>query len=85
MKRQERMDDMWIMGNLVASALDATVCNMIPFVKRRSKGKYPKEPMRIIPKTEEEKREEEDRALSAFVGFGNSMIEKSENSKQKLV
>ena len=70
-RRQEESYKMWLMGQYVEAALDATVCNMIPLIKRSRKGKYPEEPIRIVPKTEEEKRAEEDQALQqAIVFFG---------------
>lgn len=59
------------MGQYVAAALDATVCNAMPFVKRRRKGKYPEEPIRFVPKTDEEKQMEEEQALQqALAVFG---------------
>ena len=78
---QERMNDMWLLGQTIMSALDATVCNMIPFVKRKGKGKYFEEPFRVMPKTEEEKRMEEEKALQAFLGFAGA-FEKSVKSKK---
>lgn len=72
-KKQERSDEMWLMGQYVAAALDATVCNAMPFIKRRSKGKYPERPIRVIPLTPEEKKAEQERALEGFLNFFNSM------------
>lgn len=63
---------MWIMGHYVAAALDATVCNAMPFVKRRNKGKYPDKPIRVMPMTEDEKRAEEEKALQGFLDFFGS-------------
>lgn len=63
---------MWMMGQFVMAALDATVCNMMPFVKRKGKGKYPEKPYRVIPMTEEESRQEEDKELQKFLGFADS-------------
>lgn len=60
---------MWLMGQYVVAALDATVCNIMPYVKRRQKGKYPDEPIRVIPKTKEEKEADEMRELQKFLGF----------------
>nr|WP_303040641.1 hypothetical protein [Enterocloster clostridioformis] len=71
-KQQERSDEMWMMGQLVMAALDGTVCNMMPFVKRKGKGKYPEKPYRVIPMTEEERRQEEDKELQKFLGFADS-------------
>lgn len=71
-KQQERSDEMWMMGQFVMAALDATVCNMMPFVKRKGKGKYPEKPYRVIPMTEEERRQEEDKELQKFLGFADS-------------
>lgn len=71
-KQQLRSGEMWLMGQYVASALDATVCNAMPFIKRKKKGKYFEEPIRIVPKTEEEKKMEEDRALQSFLGFAGA-------------
>ena len=70
--QQRRSDDMWLMGQYVASALDATVCNVIPFIKRKRKGKYCEEPIRVTPKTEAEKKMEEDQALQSFLGFAGA-------------
>ena len=64
---------MWMMGQLVMAALDATVCNMMPFVKRKGKGKYPEKPYRVIPMTEEERRQE---------GFADSF---EKDVKKKIV
>lgn len=72
MRQQEKSNDMWIMGQYVAAALDATVCNAMPFVKRRHKGKYPENPIRVIPLTEEEKRQNEERELQKFLGFAGA-------------
>ena len=63
---------MWMMGQFVMAALDATVCNMMPFVKRKGKGKSPEKPYRVIPMTEEERRQEEDKELQKFLGFADS-------------
>lgn len=71
MKRQEHYHDMWLMGQYVAAALDATVCNAMPFIKRRQKGKYPEEPIRIMPLTEDEKKAAEERELRKFLGFAD--------------
>lgn len=68
-KRQEKSNDMWLMGQYVAAALDATVCNCMPFMKRSRKGKYPEEPIRVISKTQEEKEADEMRELQRFLGF----------------
>lgn len=76
-RQQERSDEMWLMGQYVAAALDATVCNAMPFVKRRRKGKYPEKPIRVTPLTPEEKKEEEEKALNQFLDFFSSM--ESEN------
>lgn len=71
-KNQERSNEMWLMGQYVASALDATVCNAMPFTKRKRKGKYFEEPIRVTPKTEEEKKLEEEKALQSFLGFAGA-------------
>lgn len=60
---------MWLMGQYVAAALDATVCNAMPFIKRKRKGKYPDEPIRVIPKTAEEKEIEQEQALQQAIAF----------------
>lgn len=75
---------MWLMGQYFAAALDATVCNAMPFIKRKQKGKYPEKPIRVIPLTEEEKREEEEKALQAFIGFTGALEDnvKKRNEKQ---
>lgn len=75
---------MWLMGQYVAAALDATVCNAMPFMKRKKKGKYPEKPIRIVPLTEEEKREEEEKTLQAFIRFAGDTEGnvKSKNAKQ---
>ena len=78
-KQQARSDEMWLMGQNVASALDATVCNAMPFVKRRQKGKYFEKPIRVNPMTEEEKKAEEEKALNQFISFFNGM--ENDNSK----
>lgn len=72
-KRQERMNDMWYMGQLVAAAMDATVCNMMPFTKRRQKGTYPEKPVRILPVTEAERKAAEERELQKFIGFAGAL------------
>lgn len=72
-KRQQQSDDMWLMGQYVASALDATVCNAMPFIKRKQKGKYFENPIRVIPMTEKEKKIEEEKALKQFISFFNGM------------
>lgn len=64
---------MWYMGYLVMSAMDATVCNMMPFAKRRQKGKYPEKPVRILPMTEAERKAAEERELQKFIGFAGSL------------
>lgn len=71
-KRQQHSDEMWLMGQYVASALDATVCNAMPLIKRKRKGKYFEEPIRVTPKTEEEKKMEEEQALQRFLGFAGA-------------
>ena len=71
-KKQQQSEEMWLMGQYVASALDATVCNAMPFIKRKRKGKYFEEPIRVTPKTEEEKKMEEDLALQRFLGFAGA-------------
>ncbi len=81
-KQQQRSDEMWLMGQYVASALDATVCNAMPFIKRKRKGKYFEESIRVIPKTEEEKKMEEDQALQSFLGFAGS-FEKEVKKRNK--
>lgn len=81
-QRQERMNDLWHMGQLVAEAMNATVCNMMPFVKRRQKGSYPEEPIRILPMTKEERRMEEERELRKFIGFAGE-FEKKVKSRTK--
>jgi len=68
-KRQERSNEMWLMGQYIVAALDATVCNAMPFIKRRRKGKYPEKPIRVVPLTEEEKRMEEEKALQQALSF----------------
>lgn len=70
---------MWLMGQYVASALDATVCNAMPFVKRKQKGKYFEKPIRVIPMTEEEKKIAEEKELDRFLSFFNGM--NSDNNK----
>ena len=81
-RRQERSNDMWLMGQYVAAALDATVCNAMPFVKRRRKGKYPERPIQVLPKTEKEKQFEEEQALQqALAAFG--ILEKDIKRKMK--
>ena len=84
LRKQEQSDEMWLMGQYVAVALDATVCNAMPFIKRKQKGKYPEKPIRVIPLTEEEKREEEEKVLQAFIGFSGAFESnvKSKNKKQ---
>ncbi len=72
-KRQQQSDDMWLMGQYVASALDATVCNAMPLIKRKQKGRYFEKPVRVIPMTEEEKKIEEEKALNQFMSFFNGM------------
>ncbi len=71
-KQQQRYNEMWLLGLHVASALDATVCNAMPFTKRKRKGKYFEEPIRVTPKTEEEKKAEEEQALQRFLGFAGA-------------
>lgn len=73
MKQQELSNQMWQMGQYVLAALDASVCNMMPFVKRRGKGRYPEQPIRVIPLTEEEKKAEEEKALRKFLGFAGAL------------
>lgn len=73
MRRQERMNDMWFMGQYVAAALDATVCNSMPFTKRRRKGKYPEKPVRVLPISEEEELKNEEKELQKFLGFAKSI------------
>lgn len=80
-KQQTRSDEMWLMGQYVTSALDATVCNAIPFVKRRQKGKYFEKPIRVIPMTEEEKKIEEEKALNQFISFFKGM--ENDTSKRR--
>lgn len=77
------MNDMWYMGMYVASALDATVCNSMPFMKRRKKGKYLEEPIRVIPLTEEEKREKEEKALEQFVNFFNAFEDEAKGKDKE--
>ena len=72
-QRQERMNDMWYMGQLVAAAMDATVCNMMPFTKRRQKGTYPEKPVRILPVPEAERKAAEERELQKFIGFAGAL------------
>lgn len=71
-KKQERSDEMWLMGQYVAAALDSTVCNAMPLIKRRRKGKYPERPIRVIPLTAEESKMEQEQALEGFLGFATS-------------
>lgn len=75
------MNNMWVMGQYVAAALDATVCNAMPFVKRKNKGKYPDKPVRVVPLTPEEKKAEEEEALKEFLNFFNSMEAKIRASR----
>lgn len=74
---------MWLMGQYVASALDATVCNAMPFTKRKQKGKYFEKPIRVIPMTEEEKKIEEEKALNQFLSFFNGMDSDANNKCSK--
>ncbi|PJJ27837.1 hypothetical protein [Lacrimispora celerecrescens] len=81
-KQQQRSDEMWLMGQYVASALDATVCNAMPFIKRKWRGKYFEEPIRVTPKTEEEKRSESEKALQGFI-FAAGTMENDMKRKKK--
>lgn len=83
MKRQERMNDLWHMGQLVAAAMDATVCNMMPFTKRHQKGTYPEKPVRILPMTEAERKSEEERELQKFIGFAGALEGKVKSKTRK--
>ncbi|HBD01189.1 MAG TPA: hypothetical protein DC053_20570 [Lachnoclostridium sp.] len=74
---------MWLMGQYVASALDATVCNAMPFTKRKQKGKYFEQPICVIPKTEEEKKMEEEQALQSFLGFAGAFEKEVKNRNKK--
>ncbi|WP_243110019.1 hypothetical protein [Clostridium sp. E02] len=82
-KQQTRSDEMWLMGQYVASALDATVCNAMPFIKRKRKGKYLEKPIRVIPLTDEEKKIEEEKALNQFLSFFNGMDSDANNERSK--
>lgn len=82
-KRQQQSDDMWLMGQYVASALDATVCNAMPFIKRKQKGKYLEKPIRVVPMTEEEKIIEEEKELDKFLSFFNGMDSDENNNGSK--
>lgn len=82
LKRQEHVEEMWLMGQHIMSALDATVCNCMPFVKRSQKGQYLEEPMRIIPLTEEEKAQKEEEALKQAISFFGA-LEQETNQKGK--
>ena len=82
-KRQEQLDDMWRMGQLVAAAMDATVCNMMPFVKRPQAGKYPERPIRILPETEAERKAAEERELQKFIGFAGALENKVKSKTTK--
>ena len=82
-QRQERMNDMWYMGQLVAAAMDATVCNMMPFTKRRQKGTYPEKPIRILPVTEAERKAAEERELQKFIGFAGALEGKVKSKTTK--
>lgn len=82
-KQQARSGEMWLMGQYVASALDATVCNAMPFTKRKQKGKYLEQPIRVIPKTEEEKKLEEEQALQSFLGFAGAFEKEVKNRNKK--
>ncbi len=82
-RRQEQLDGMWYMGQLVAAAMDATVCNMMPFVKRPQKGKYPEKPIRILPETEAERKAAEERELQKFIGFAGALENKVKSKTTK--
>ena len=74
-RRQDQLDDMWYM--------DATVCNMMPFVKRPQKGKYPEKPIRILPETEAERKAAEERELQKFIGFAGALENKVKSKTTK--
>jgi hypothetical protein len=82
-KQQARSDEMWLMGQYVASALDATVCNAMPFIKRKQKGKYFEKPIRVTPMTEEEQKIEEEKALNQFISFFNGMEDDKSKKRSK--
>ena len=82
LKRQERVEEMWLMGQHIMSALDATVCNCMPFVKRSQKGQYLEEPMRIIPLTRRRKGTKRRRALKQAISFLGA-LEQETNQKGK--
>lgn len=82
-QRQERMNDLWYMGQLVATAMDATVCNMMPFVKRRQKGTYPDKPIRVLPMTEAERKAEERKELQKFIEFAGAFEEKVKSKAKR--
>lgn len=74
---------MWYMGQLVAAAMDATVCNMMPLTKRKQKGKYPEKPARILPMTEAERKAAEERELQKFICFSGALESKVKLKNEK--
>lgn len=66
-------------GNYVLSALTVGIAQVLTpmFCKgQKSQAKYIEEPVRIFPKTEEEKQAEYEEMTQAFIAWGNAVINK---------
>lgn len=75
--REERNYDMWLQGYYFYSALTAVVHNALS--KTGDKPlEYPKEPFRIFPMTEAEKKAEKEKATQEFIDKMNAIADKIE-------
>lgn len=81
LERQKKSEEMWMQGLYVLRAFSSVISNA--FGGKGKKVEYPKEPIRVIPYTEEEKRQikqqEEEKVLKQF----QSMMDTWDRSHKK--
>ena len=76
--RQNQLMHIWI-GNYILDANIVALSQVLTPMfcdKKKSNLTYMEEPIRLFPKTEEEKQAEYDQMTEAFIAWGNSLIQK---------
>lgn len=77
-QRKNQLLHAWV-GNYVLSAIQTGISQVMqPMLcnGKRSNAKYIEEPIRMFPKTEEERQAEYEQMTQAFIAWGDSLIDR---------
>lgn len=76
--RTNQLVHLWVGNYVLSSSMVALSQVMQPMLcnGKRSNAEYIDEPIRLFPKTEEEKQSEYDKMTEAFIAWGNSLVKK---------